>query len=141
MMYKIKWFFQRLFRGYSDCDLWNLDYHLAKIILKRLKAFKKMERKGIPSTLNSFDEWNKILDKMIFSFEFIRSDYGWDENFIWHDEIWEKLEKKEKIMNINIGDKDFYSDIKFNAEKHDEYYQKYEEGMELFSKYFGSLWD
>jgi len=139
MIKKIIWFFQKIFKGYSVSDLWNLDFHLAKIIFKRLKAFKKLERFGYPAGIKSFKEWNEILDKMIFSFEFVISNFGTEENYKWHDEIWEKLEKKE--VSLTIGNKKIYTDRKYNKEKCKEYYKKYTEGMTLFSEHFHNLWD
>ena len=72
-----KWNIQKLFRGYSDCDLWGLDSHLAEIIVKRLKAFRKMERHSMPCDFfkNASDEdfekglkdWEKTLDEMTLS--------------------------------------------------------------------------
>lgn len=52
----IKWFLQRIFRKShtSDCDLWNLNYRLAEIILPKLVAFRKKEPHGYPGT---FCDW------------------------------------------------------------------------------------
>ena len=41
--YRIKWFIQRGYRGYADCDAWSLDYYLAgwmPAALKRLENNK-----------------------------------------------------------------------------------------------------
>jgi hypothetical protein len=75
-------------------DLWNLDGYMAKILFPRLLAYKKMERHGYPGDFveyhknewKSKDEyenakkegrikgggpeaWEKILDEIIFAFE------------------------------------------------------------------------
>jgi hypothetical protein len=113
---EIKWFFQRITKGYSDVDLWNLDDHLAKIILPRLKAYKKMNRAGVPGPLclpNQTDDdfkkaqkqWEDILDSMILAFETIVKD-----DF----ETCEEYKKNQIII---------------------------EKGLADFSKYFQSLWD
>lgn len=63
----IKHFFQTFWRGFSDGDLWDLDVHLAKIILPRLIYFRKQPLMSYPIGLTE-DEWLEILDKMIFAF-------------------------------------------------------------------------
>jgi len=58
----------------------------------------------------SIGKWNNILDKIIFSFEW---------NLLKEeDDIYEKLTSKEKKIS----------------------WKKYNEGMELFAKYFRDLW-
>ena len=37
----IKWFIQRGRRGYADCDTWNLDVHLAEVIVGALSELKE----------------------------------------------------------------------------------------------------
>ena len=54
--------------------LWGLSYHLAKYILPRLQAFRKLNKAGIPTGLKDIEEWNGLLDKMIFAFKFIKED-------------------------------------------------------------------
>lgn len=65
---------QKLIRGYSDADLWELDVHLAEIILPRLKSFRDMDKIGHPAGLTE-EEWQNILDKMIYSFEALQNQY------------------------------------------------------------------
>lgn len=55
-------------------ELWGLDVHLAKLILPKLKAFREMHRISYPCNLKNnggFEEWNNILDKMIFAFQYV----------------------------------------------------------------------
>lgn len=75
---KIKFKFQEIIYGFSDCDLWNLDFTLAKYILPRLIKFKKINRMSYPSCFKSSEEWHNILDKMIFSFNYIANDRNSD---------------------------------------------------------------
>jgi len=48
--YYIKWTFQKIFRSHhtSDLELIGFDYHLAKIVFKKIRAFRKAEKSGIP---------------------------------------------------------------------------------------------
>ena len=112
----IQWILQKVFKGYNDCDLWDLEYHLAKLILKRLKAYKQMERSGYPppddpkcTEIKNEDDWEKVLDDMI---------EGFKAYIVERDCVYE-----------------------FNIEKYDQSQQKINRGLNLFVKYFGYLWD
>lgn len=72
----IKFFFQRLLRGWDDSETWNLDYSLANLILPRLKRFRKLHC-GYPGQLETDGEWNTIIDQMIYSFEYLASEKAW----------------------------------------------------------------
>ena len=87
-------FYLRTRYGVGCCDLWGLDYFLAKIIIRPLKRFRKLNKTGYPAELKSMDEWRKILDKMIWSFEYsLRGELTNDT--VSQDE-YEKLFKKEQ---------------------------------------------
>jgi len=60
--------FQRITRGFSDSDLWSLDYTIAKFVLPRLKTFRETSQ-GSPGNLDEND-WLDIIDKMIYAFEY-----------------------------------------------------------------------
>jgi hypothetical protein len=104
---EIKWSFQRLFRkhGCADIDLWSLDYHLAKIILPKLMAFRAQELQGHPISFSDWSEdemgmtkeeydkakekgdfigggqeaWMKTIDEMIFAFEYLLNADSFDK--------------------------------------------------------------
>lgn len=113
----VKWFFQRLLRGYSDNEVWDLFWYNAKWLLPRLRSLKEI-RHGFPAVLlknemtfikkiangdeKADKKWGEVLDKMILAFELIVSD------------DWDLDEGKKK---------------------------KVDEGMDLFRKYFFYLWD
>jgi hypothetical protein len=71
----IRFFKQRLVRGWDDGDTFSLDYSLAKVILPRLKRFKEVTI-GHPSDTDE-KEWQDKLDKMIAAFEFAGSETRW----------------------------------------------------------------
>lgn len=62
----IKWFIQRGKRGFADCDTWDFDIYLAKVIKEGVSQLKE-EKYGLPCDLEE-DEWNKILDSIIYTF-------------------------------------------------------------------------
>lgn len=96
----IRFFFQRLTRGFDDSTTWSLDYSLPPVILPRLKRFKEVTI-AVPQDMTQ-EEWHEILDKMIAAFEFAGSDARWE---------------------ATPGD-----------------FEKYQEGLDLFAKYYFLLW-
>jgi hypothetical protein len=190
----VKWFFQRIVRSHhsSDCDLWGLDNHLTPIIFKKLVAFRKQPLHGYPSCLSEyfeneweskekydeavtkgemlgggFEAWLKILDEMIFAFEFLTyyeaSDKKRDKMLAKYGLEYphqKKPENKSISYSYRLPTGDFMSShlppddpenaknkflgesasyYNFNLER--EYYERVQKGLNLFAKHFMSLWD
>lgn len=95
----IRFFFQRLFRGWDDSETWNLNCSIAEYILPRLKRYKEIN-------MVCWDDG--VLEKMILAFEY--------------------------YVNMNKYDDEMY------GENAIEFYNKVNEGLRLFAKYYGSLW-
>jgi hypothetical protein len=122
---RIYWFFQRGFRGYGDCDVWDFDLYLAKIISNGLKQLKKEEH-GCPGNIYNkyfirknltqkqkdklaIKEWNIILDIIIRGFELV-------------PELFEMEILKNKKLK-------------------DNYMCKLEQAFDLMKKYYFNFWD
>lgn len=127
-------------------DTWNLDTTLAKIILPALLQYRNAKT-GSPSELSrvggedyedqySFDfyiesmddsfnigltRWNTILDKMIWSFKQIALD---DYSELYY------------IKNSSETGQSAY-----DATGHSLHEEQIQEGLDLFAKYYRSLWD
>ncbi len=69
----IKKKYQKLTRGYSDEELWNLDATIAEWIVPRLKTFKE-KNCGYPIGVSSKEEWDEELETMIQAFEYYLQD-------------------------------------------------------------------
>lgn len=67
----IRFYYQRLTRGWSDQETWSLDVSLAKLILPRLKRFREVSI-VIPFNMTE-QQWNDLLDKMIYAFDIMAS--------------------------------------------------------------------
>lgn len=108
----VKWFFQRLIRGYSDDEVWNVNTAVLRYALPRIKHLRKIT-KSYPALLcdeakpteDKLQEWYDILDKMILAIE---------------------LEIKDEYWFGHNADKEMV---------------EVKEGMDLFHKYFDGLWD
>lgn len=142
---EIYWFIQKIDRGYSDCDLWGLYDHLSDIILPRLKSFRYSSRKGVPSSFvlpmddneltESTKNWNKTLDKMIFAFEYISSNEGFEKWFV--KKYGDVFQKDERYKIKTYSDEECH----YNRWLHEEFENRCQEGLELFGRYFRNLWD
>jgi len=66
--------------GFDNSECWNLDNTIAQFVLPRLKNFRE-NLHGYPSNLTE-KKWDKILGKMIYSFEnIVHSDVYVDKDY------------------------------------------------------------
>jgi len=146
-------------RGWNQSELWCLSTIICLFVLPRLKELRQNVQ-GHPADFskecygevydddcnddfeNGLEEWKKVLDKMIFSFECIAS----DNDDIDYPPINYKTEQREGgfyfVMDgtpeeIQQHDKDFA----IFKEKRDARQIIVNEGLQLFAKYFENLWD
>jgi len=128
--------YQRCTRGWSDRDLWSLDYTIAKFVLPRLIELKK-QMHGIPNAMfeplpdgeYSYNaeqmavaekKWNAVLDEIIFAMDYIANSREWN---YYPKKTWpEKTEKEdyEELLKVE---------------------ERVQNGLILFGKHFRSLWD
>ena len=115
---ELRWWWQELTRGYSDCDVWGLSHYIIEKIrppLKHLISYQKESGHGYPGSLNSSEEWLEILKKIEYSFDEIYKD-----DFTMEKSTWETLP---------------------TVEEREAYNKKIQEGFELFGKFLLNLWD
>lgn len=106
LLRKAKWAYQRVTRGYSDCDQWNLCEFLSRVIAPAVKQIRE-NNIGYPASLTE-EEWEQILAKIEAGFRAATDLY--EMNYDGRDEA-------------------------------DALEATFREGMDLFSKWFHSLWD
>ena len=95
-----EWATQRASRGFDNTELWNLDSTIAKFILPRLVAFRtRAEVVGYPGQYSSAEEWQAIMDEMIFAFGFIAGDAKFDTH---SDEIDARISKGLALFAENL---------------------------------------
>lgn len=143
-------------------DTWSMDDTLARIILPMLKQLKNTQHGSPMMTAHTqtsegssqfcfpfyaegdedawdrgHKEWEEVLDKMIWSFEQIITD--WEQQFEsgTHDTFFEKVEGTDYSIMKHGPNHTYKYDYKGSA-KHVESMQ---EGFELFGKYYRNLWD
>ena len=116
----------------SNKEVWNLKVHLASCIYDSLLQFKNLDRTSYPSDISP-ETWEEYLDKMLFSFKEISTNYK-------NDPL--ELYLKSKNLSDTLTE-DFSSDAERTLVMNDskKYFDKIKEGLNLFSKYFNYLWD
>lgn len=132
---EVKWFFQKLFRGYSDVEIWNLETSLSRPILKKLKAFKNSNRHGYPKDLTP-ELWESILDEMINGFTFLYEEGGITKEY--QDFLNKKWDSKFNEIKVDVSLEEEGNKLREINNKKCEDAQK---GIELFGKYYTNLWD
>jgi hypothetical protein len=80
MRRKIKFFWQRLTRGFDDSETWSLDYTFFRWLLPRLKRFREVIC-CYPCRFNSLEEWQAELDKAIADLEVLQEDGGCSKEY------------------------------------------------------------
>jgi len=114
---------------WSDRDIWSLDYTIAKFALPRLIRLKEVMH-GVPGNFfpeghNTYDKsemaaaerkWNEVLDKMIWSMDFIANYREYD----YHPDPDDENRDYSKLKEAEA---------------------RCQEGLDLFAKYFRNLWD
>lgn len=104
---------QRAVKGYCDWDLWDLDIFYRNLLIESLKVFKK-RKCGYPSDMESEEEWDNYLDKMIEHFE--------------KSKTWvEKDDEPDKPVDDII-----------EAQKEED--KRLKQGLEMLYEHFHSLW-
>ncbi len=133
---RIRHFFQRRTRGFDDSVVWGLDYTILEFILPRLKLFREIgQDHSWPGAAAIFGfEWGAYeglsdaeqedLDK--------RSQEEWDR----------MLGKMIRAIELQIehGGMFLVADEKGIYAQSDDLKAEYEEGWELFIKWFHALW-
>lgn len=99
---KLHWI-RNLYRRYKYgggcCDVFGLDFYLAKKILPALKEFRRslsINGGGYPIEFKSMEEWLETLDKIIWSFEYLVNGEEWEDII----ECKEKGEKEQEGFEL-----------------------------------------
>ena len=136
MIRGIRHFFQRCIRGFDDTVVWDLDQHILGLILPRLRLYREIGQEfSWPGPGSIFDidwevfqgltdaeqedlnersqeEWDRMLGKMIRAIE-LQIEHG-------------------GMFLVEEADGSFKESLILKAE--------YEEGWDLFIKWFHALW-
>lgn len=117
---RVKWAFQRAFRGWDDSATFSVDRHIAALVPQLVRVLLKNET-GTPG--------------MMFS------DADFDENGVVSPEIeaQKKAEWKQILTDIAEGFEEYA--VNGDCMMFDGHSEKFEKAFDLFRKYFSALWD
>lgn len=143
---KIKWSFQRITRGYSDYDIYNLYYWLIRVIPSAIRDLEK-DLHGFPFDMTE-EAWKNYLLDMASHFENYYAEW---ENPVELPSVSIKslFEKNgdvvRRVPTDEIKDSDFQEKRKLwreEEEKHDQYMrEELHKGLSMLEARFGDLWD
>ena len=102
---KVRFFFQRLIRGFDDSDTWDLEDVFYRWLLPRLKRFSEITC-AYPMRCKSFDEWKKELGKRVKQLDMIVNVDDMDFNeyrYIPKDKLkkWLKEGTSKSVLNMS----------------------------------------
>ena len=109
-----------------DYDTWSMDHTLAHIILPMLKQLKETKH-GHPANLEE-QEWDDIMDEMIWAFEQKCRDH-------WEDDYYGDYDEDQKNGPM-VGSFEW-----IDHEGLKTHQERMTNGFRLFGKYFENLWD
>lgn len=117
-VFSCKMLWQKIARGFSDLEWWNLDSSICKYVAPRVKYLRE-HTTSHPVDLTE-DEWNDILSDIEYWAEYYpNGEFGWT-NY----ELYQKF------------------CTKYNYEaKSQEYFDKFNRGRKYFFEHFDDLWD
>ncbi len=119
---KVRWFYQRGSRGYADCDVWSIDWHLTSYMGKALRDLSQQVH-GTPiidtgRPLNP-DDPNDI---DTFTME------EWKATILYIAETFDEARRVQEMEYDTI-------------EQYQAAHKRIQQGLSMFSEYFFSLWD
>lgn len=139
---QIKFFYQRGKRGYSDQDVWSMDWWFFSVVIPMLKQLRDTKQ-GYPSKFKTPEEWDRELDTMIHYF-IEATEEGCSEKNEYEEQYnkrwWDSFDKKGMAYVIDDSElRDKYLQRSYEIDEYREDMKN--KGFEMFSKYFWNLWD
>jgi hypothetical protein len=134
----IRCFTQRGKQGYCYRDIWSIDYYLMEIIPPMIKELKRTTH-GVPVGLTG-EEWGCMLDKIVLGFEAGKR-LADSENWVMNEGMSIDIDEHGACNELKIRKPWSTEQIKTFKELDEKDNKAFDEGMELFHKYFFNLWD
>lgn len=124
---------QTLRHGYPDWHVFDFKSWHSEAVAPKLKRLKK-SKDGYPGTLSSHDEWQEILEKMIWSFE------HHDDSVepIYSDDFDHRYKKEVSDEYVTLIPLNETGTVDWTPVR--EHEKRVQEGLDLFAKYYWNLW-
>lgn len=130
--YHTKWFLQRGWRGWADNDAWSMDYYLSRIVPEMI-ASQYTDPQGTPIALFQESDMAEDGNPRLEAAEMRHKEWRAILNEI----------REGFLAHRAAQDLDFYvkDDPTGNLIRQTLLQAKADKGLQLFTKYFGSLWN
>ena len=109
----IKWSWQRIFRGYADCDTWNFDDYLSEVIVGGLRHLANWAH-SYPDIFGSCESWQTWLRETADMIEEGNDTEWWYESKLPYEDTAKEMKRRHEVLN---------------------------NGLDRFTEHFKSLWD
>ena len=178
----LRWSLQRITRGYAECDRWDMDGYLSHLFPEMLQDLRD-NRMGSPSYLGEdymnedgilvndtcHEEWDRILDRMIFLWreadentctrknsyevEYDRASAEFHEKYgFWGENLQTEAELEENRKRGGGGTMHFMDELPEYKEISNKYHEESrkleqyrreckDEAFDLMKEHFYALWD
>lgn len=122
--HRIKWAWQRVYKGWDNRVVWSIDAHLARMIPIWIRKLKE-DKCGVPMMM------------------FQESDCNSEDNWSISEEVTNKRNEEYNAIldEIAEGFEAYLERGSWSDEENELLTQKFNRGMELFVKYFETFWD
>jgi len=138
--FKIKYFFQRLFRGYDDLDKWNAAWYIARKTIPVLKAWRNSNMHGSAIKWHREDRFGNIIELSVDEVYADSEKNGWEGPEAFTLKEWQAI--IDDIIFAFQWQIDFDSiDSTVDDKEFKEGNKRQKRGLKLFSIYYNSLWD
>jgi len=145
----------------DNYDTWNMNNTLAMVVVPMLKQLKEKKHgaplvadKDVPAELrstaappkespwdiddNHFARWNWALDEMIWAFEQYLPETDWEAQYWSGVDDWVFETLPDGNTEMKTGPK---HTLKRDEKAYKAHCKRMQNGMKLFGKYYGNLWD
>ncbi len=129
-----KYAYQRVVRGYADCDIYNLDFYYLSLFEESLKSLAK-ESHGYPSEFDTYQNWINYLNEMAQKFYQANESnnfYKTPQSDKWYAWIEEHPAEDNPYINDMIEEEN----MNYLARQKDM-----QDGLDMMKKVFFDLWD
>lgn len=152
-----RWRAKRKINGsytFSQKQIWSADITMEKYILAVLKEYYKMKRHGYPGfdEADTPEKWEELVKRFIYTFDQIVNDFPDSPFYIAYDKYCKECPDAIgiacKLSNdgcVEVDDRYTKLKEKYYTEevkaKEKEYRKYIQDGLQLFAKFFQSIWD
>jgi hypothetical protein len=134
---RVRWFIQRGRRGWSTCDMWGADGHIARVNAEMIAELRRVAH-GSPMGLglDSIEDWgpsDEERNKVMAQIEAIDTQIGFEGDFNDGFERW-----KAMLAYFEAG---WRSEIAYIEDYDTEGHERFKAMLPLYGEWFGGLWD